>query len=121
MNKNGFTLVEILVTVVLITLLAVFITPKVRTLINNSKDKAYDGIVSTIEDAAKSYTYLNTNTVDTSITSSGYAEVSLLTLQQDGLLEGGLSNPKTGDDISYTNLVRITKTGNKYNYEYMGG
>jgi len=121
MNKNGFTLVEILVTVVLITLLAVFITPKVRTLINNSKDKAYDGIVSTIEDAAKSYTYLNTNTIDISITANGYAEVTLLTLQQNGLLEGGITNPKTSEDISYSDVVRITKTGNKYNYEYMGG
>jgi prepilin-type N-terminal cleavage/methylation domain-containing protein len=121
MNKNGFTLVEILVTVVLITLLAVFITPKVRTLINNSKDKAYDGIVTTIEDAAKSYTYLNTNAIDTLITVDGYAEVTLLTLQQNGLLDGGLSNPNTNEDISYSNVVRITKTGNKYNYEYMGG
>lgn len=121
MKKNGFTLIEILATVVLITMVAVLITPKVRTLINDSKQNAYNGVVSTIEDAAKSYTYLNISTIDNLITANGYAEVTLTTLQQNGLLEGGISNPLTNTDISYTDVVRITKSGNKYNYEYMGG
>ncbi len=121
MKKNGFTLIEIIATVLIITLIGLLVVPQVRTIINDSKDRAYNSVVSTIEDAAKTYVYLNTSSVDTSITSNGYATVTILTLQQEGLLKVDIENPLTGENIASTDVVRITKSDNAYSYEYIGG
>lgn len=120
MKKNGFTLIEITATILILALLTVFIVPKVSTIIKNNKAKICNSIVINAEDAAKMYTYKNTGMVDEGINSNGYFEVSLLTLMQDGLLEVKLENPYTNSAIPNTNVVKITKNGNVYEYTYMG-
>lgn len=120
MRKNGFTLIEMTATVLILALLTVFIVPRVSTMINSNKAKACNSIVTSAEDAAKIYTYKNTNVIDTAITNVGYYEVTLLTLQKDGLLDVKLENPYTNENISNTNVVKITKNGNTYEYTYMG-
>ena len=119
--KKGFTLVELIITVSLIVLIGFIAVPRVRNLISDSKQKAYDSMVYTIEDAAKSYTYLNSSTIDNDITSNGYAEVTILTLQQNGLLKTDLVDPLTNNNVSTSIVVRITKASNLYSFEYMGG
>lgn len=118
--KNGFTLIEITVTVLLLAVLTLFIVPKVSTIITNNKDKACDSIMVSIEDAAESYTYKYTNKVDAGITNNGYFEITLLDLQKEGLLDTDLENPHTNEQVSNTNVVKITKDGNIYKYTYMG-
>ena len=51
MNKKGFTLVEVLVSIVLVTLLAVLATPMVQKAISNSKDKLNEIQEKQIKDA----------------------------------------------------------------------
>jgi len=119
--KKGFTLVELIITVSLIVLIGLVAIPRVRNLITDSKQKAYDSMVDTIEDAAKSYTYLNSSTIDATITANGYAEVTILTLQQNGLLKTELVNPLTNSNVSASVVVKITKNSNLYSFEYMGG
>lgn len=119
MKKNGFTLIELMIAVALIVIISLFVTPKVRTLISNSKEKAYDSMVDTIEDAANSYVYKYTTTVDAAIDLNTYTDITILTLQQEGLLSTDLLNPTTKEAISTSDYVRITKTDNTYNYEYV--
>lgn len=121
MKNKGFTLIELMATIAIIALLAVFLTPVVKNLIDDSNQKAYDSVVDTIEDAAKSYAYLNSASIDSSITTNGYAEVTIETLKESDLLDNKLINPLTKSEISNTDVVRITKSGNKYSCEYMGG
>lgn len=120
MKKNGFTLIELVITVLLIVLVGMLAVPRIRTLISNSKQSGYETIVDTIEDAAQSYTYLNSSTIDALIDSNGYADVTLLTLQQNGLLKTDIINPLTDTEIPTSDMVRITKTGNTYIYNYLG-
>ena len=120
MKKNGFTLIEITATVLLLALLTVFIVPRVNTIINNNKAKACNSIIVNAEDAAEIYTYKNTGVIDASIASNGYFEVTLLTLQKEGLIDVDLENPYTNTSIPNTNVVKITKNGNVYEYTYMG-
>ena len=63
MKKNGFTLVEITVCVVLLVTIFLIVVPKVNTMINNKKKNAYNSLISTVKDAAQAYVYLNVNTV----------------------------------------------------------
>jgi len=120
MKKNGFTLIEITATVLLLALLTLFIVPKVNTIINDNKAKACNSIVISAEEAAKNYTYKYTGIVNTAIQNNGYFEITLLDLQKEGLLEIKLQNPYTDEAIPNTNTVKITKSGNIYEYTYMG-
>ena len=87
MKKNGFTLVEITVCVVLLVTIFLIVVPKVNTMIKQKKQDSYNSLISTIKDAAQAYVYLNVNIVDDAIESQGYYEVSIRTLQENELLE----------------------------------
>ena len=118
--KKGFTLVEIIAVVAILGIIAVLVVPKVSTTILNSKERVCDSIEKSIIDAANSYNYMHSSEVDSSITSNGYFDVTILSLKSEGLLETKLVSPNTNLEISSNNVVRITKNGNVYTYTYMG-
>ena len=118
MKKNGFTLVEITVCVVLLVTIFLLVVPKVNTMINNKKKNAYNSLISTVKDAAQAYVYLNVNIVDDAIESQGYYEVSIRTLQENELLENKLENPLTGKNIPSTSIVKIIKNNEEYIYKF---
>ena len=118
MKKNGFTLVEITVCVVLLVTIFLIVVPKVNTMINNKKKNAYNSLISTVKDAAQTYVYLNVNIVDDAIESQGYYEVSIRTLQENELLENKLENPLTGKNIPSTSIVKIIKNNEEYIYKF---
>ena len=55
MKKNGFTLVEILAVIFILSLLAVIVTPVVTDLIKDSEQSLYDKQVNNIVNAVKKY------------------------------------------------------------------
>ena len=118
-KNKGFTLIEILASIAILMLILLLVTPKVKTTIRESKDKAYANIVTTIEEAAKTYTYKNTGAIDSVIETNGFAMVSLDTLQKNGLLATDITNPYTNEILSSNKGVRITKNGDLYIFEYM--
>lgn len=117
--KKGFTLIELSVVIVLLTIIAVITVPKVASVIKENRQKACDSAIKTIIDAATSYTYKNTNDVDDAIDNDGSFEITLLELQQSELLTNRLENP-FGGTFDTSNTVTITKSGNIYNYVYNG-
>lgn len=120
MKKNAFTLIEVMIVVFLLGLVAVFIVPKINSIINENKLKICNDIVKTIEDAAETYTYKNTNIVDEEIDINGKYEITILKLQQSGLLDTNIIEPFHNSEISTSNIVIITKVDNQYIYEYQG-
>ena len=118
MKKNGFTLVEITVCVVLLVTIFLIVVPKVNTMIKQKKQDSYNSLISTIKDAAQAYVYLNVNIVDDAIESQGYYEVSIRTLQENELLENKLENPLTGKNIPSTSIVKIIKNNEEYIYKF---
>ena len=120
MKKNGFTLIEITAVVLVLSVLTIFVVPKVESIISNNKKKACNSVITSIESAATNYTYLKTGVVDSEILNNGYFEIELIDLQKEGLLKVDIKNPYTNEIISNTNKVKITKTGNVYSYTYMG-
>ena len=122
--KKGFTLIEVTAVVLILAVLAIFIVPKVGSIISNNKDKACASIKKSAEDAAKNYTYLHIEEVDLGITQLGYYNVSVGKLQNEGLLKKNIENPYDGSIIPSTNNVKIEKdkdNENVYIYTYMGG
>ena len=120
MKKNGFTLIEMTAIVLILSVLTVFVVPRVSSIISNNKNKVCKSIVTSIEEAAKNYTYLNSNRVENEIKKNSYFEVTLLDLKKEGLLDIQLENPYTNEEIADTNKVKISKSGNIYSYKYLG-
>lgn len=120
MKKNGFTLIEVTAVVIILALLTVIIVPKVNNTIRKNKEKVCASIKVSAEDGAQTYAYAHINEIDTEIDNNGYAEITLLKLMQEGLMKKELINPYNNEPISTSNVVRITRNGNSYEYLYTG-
>lgn len=120
MNNRGFTLIEITCVILLLGILITFIVPKTTSMIKENKRKTCNSIVTSLEDAANTYTYKNTTLVDNGISSNGYYDISILELQTEGLVKNKLENPLNGDVFDTSNVVRITMENNNYIYTYLG-
>ena len=123
MKKNkGFTLIELIATIVILGLVATIGSYAISTTIKNSKEKNYELLIANIESAAEMYyqdcKYVSMCTFQNP-GSSEYLQVSLNTLLANGFLtsnktksqSGKLYNPKTDDEISECTII-IQKTTN---------
>ena len=119
MNNRGFTLIEITCVILLLGILVIFIVPKTTSIIKENKRKTCNSIVTSLEDAANTYTYKNTTLVDNGISSNGYYDISILELQTEGLVKNKIENPLNGDVFDTSNVVRITMENNSYIYTYI--
>lgn len=86
-DNNGFTLVELIVTIAILGLLSVTIGMSITNMLNKQTDKKYDQYVETIEEAACLYAETNS---DCNFKS---CRVTLKTLIEKGLLSKDLVNP----------------------------
>jgi len=64
MNRKGFTLVEVIAVVVIITVLSIILIPNVTKLINKEKNEARDSVEKTILTAAKSFVTDNRQNIE---------------------------------------------------------
>lgn len=120
MKNKGFTLIEVLAVVIILALFALILVPKANSIIKGNKIKACNSVINTIHSSAEQYLQLNYSSINDIIESNVYAEITIGTLIDAGLLEKDLTNPITFEPIARTSLVRITKNGASYNYEVMG-
>ena len=103
MNNKGFTLVELLATLVILALVMSIGTVSIIAIVNNAKAKNYDLLVKNIKDAAELYyqecRYSNNSGISCVTTGESY-QISLGDLVTYGYLKG---NSK--DDNSAYSLV----------------
>ena len=84
--KKGFTLVEVLAVIVVLSIIAVIIFPKISNSTSKAKDKAYDVQINALKEAAKKYVVTkNTNALpsDANVVSC----ISFSTLMMEGIIE----------------------------------
>lgn len=113
-KKRGFTLVELLAVLVVLSVLAVIATPIVQTTLKNNRQKAYGVFVEQVKDYAKDYLYKNTELIpDNNMT----VNIDFETLKKDGLLQINVENPNTGNIVSNQSYVSVTGSGNNYDYD----
>lgn len=112
--KNGFTLIEIIAAIAILGIILLLVIPEMAKIVDDKKVSACNSISKTIEDAAQSYVYFNTDIVDSAILSDNQFEISISALQSEGLLDTDLVNPITDENI--TGSIIITKNDNQYIY-----
>ncbi len=126
MKNKGFTLVELISIIALLGLIALIAVPNVNTMINDSREKAYNEQIRAIEESAR--TYMSKNSLELPDQTEGnYKCVSIAKLKKAGLLsDEDIKNPKykkssklaTEMNETFNGSVLVTFKGNKYTYQY---
>lgn len=71
MNKNGFTLVELMITVAIILIVTLLITPRINKIVADNRNKGYKEIEKRLEEAAAKYIheeYISSDATNITIT-----------------------------------------------------
>ena len=109
--KKGFTLVELIVVIVLLSLISVFTFPSINKVINERKEKLYNIQVENIKASAESY--INKNNL---FSTNDKVIVTLCELKQNGFTDENIKDPRTGLLISDNSMVIALKNTNEYTF-----
>lgn|SRR5574344_964366 len=111
--KKGFTLVEVIGILVLLTIVFSITFPVVTGVLNNSKEKLYNDQIGLIEGAAESYAILHAIT-----NNSGYL-VTLTALQDEDFLKGSdVVDPRNNAPLTGCVLIEYNATTFAYTTTY---
>jgi len=116
--KKGFTLIEVLATVVILGVLVLIVYPTVNGVIKESREKAYQTQINTIVTEAKKWAADHTDLLnDTSyklqiseLINSGYIQNT-----ENGILE----DPRDRSELTGCVLISWNDAYNQYIYEYI--
>lgn len=114
MKKDGFTLIEMLGVLVILSLLALLIAPVITKVVRNNKQKLYDVQIETIEKAAKDYA---TKNMDILPEEGSTSAITLGQLKKAGLVQMEIRNPITKELFSDDLVVEIRNTNHQYIYK----
>ena len=116
MKNRGFTLVELLGVIVILSIIAVITVPLVQRTILENTEEVYNDQVLSFERAARNYT---NSAVYNMTRCEPSCSISLKELQEKGYLPSGdIINPKTDEKFDMENVVDITYSGKKFSYNY---
>ena len=120
MKKKGFTLIELIATLIIVGIIALIAYPVVNSTIKNSKQKSYNDQVELIIEANKKLGLKNTDLLPEDDETS---KIYLNTLIQEGLLKNvsneGLINPLDDTIMDGCVVIKYSSEYNQYTYEYI--
>lgn len=112
--KKGFTLVELLGALVILSILLLIVFTAVSGIIKNSMNTVYNKQINSILSGAYDYTLKYPNELPKEKNEIKY--ISLLKLQKNGFVDE-LINPKTKELFPIDLVVQIKYTGGNYKYD----
>ena len=115
MNKKGFTLVELLGVLVVLSVILMIAFPLITTYINKSKQKAYDTQMEIIMTGLKNYA--NEHKEVLPVNDADYVTFTLGQLKSLGIANNSVVNPLDGKEIDNSMEFKIIKDGSKYTYQ----
>lgn len=111
-SKKGFTLVEVLAVVIIISILIAIVVPNIFSSVDKAKIKSYNILIETFKDNTKLYISRHQEIVDATILVDGHYLLTLDDLYQDKLIKNPIIDPRTNENISLTKTLLITKDNN---------
>ena len=115
MNKKGFTLVELLGVLVVLSVILMIAFPLITTYINKSKQKAYDTQMELIITGLKDYAIDHKEVLP--VNDTDYVTFTLGQLKALGIVNNSVVNPLDGKEIDDSMEFKIVKDGSKYTYQ----
>ena len=106
MNKKAFTLVELLAAIVIMGILITVVSVIIVKKVNETKEEAYDQLITSIELAAKNYVIDNGDEL-VQYKTNDWVEISLDTLVNNEYLDN-IRNPKTKSNLPISDIVYVT-------------
>ena len=119
-NKKGFTLIEIIAIIILLSVIALITYPVINNLISDSKDELYDKQISELVRLSNTWVTKNITKLKTI---DGYTyNLSFDELYEQGFVsDEQVKNPKTGQKLSGCMKVTYNPSNNGYNVIYDEG
>ena len=114
MNRKGFTLIEIITVLVILTVLVLTISPIIINRVNSSREKAYKIQISNIKKAAEDWAASPKNIASIPEREGEVLTLNLADLKIGGYLDVDVKNPLTNKSFPNDMLITITKKGNQY-------
>lgn len=117
MKNRGFTLVELLGVIIILSLLLMVIVPSVVSSIQNGQENADESTTNSIVLAARNWLSDNRDIVENN---SPYT-ITVATLKSEGYLEGDITLPSKGCSLNSASVtITATEKANntKYDYKY---
>lgn len=116
MNKRGFTLIELIVTIVIMALILILVMPSITALVSNNEERQYEYYADSLMEAAKVYVDKEGEDINP-IGEKNWIGCVDITYQD--LMDADLINPFTEENIDCSDAtVRYTRTENSSNYSY---
>ena len=114
MNKRGFTLIEIIAIIILLSVIALITYPVINNLITDSKEKLYEKQINELERLSNTWVTKNINKLKTK---DGYVyDLSFEELNEQGFTsDKQIKNPKTGKNL--TGCMKVTYNSSKNGYD----
>ena len=107
-NKNGFTLIEIIVTIGIMAVIGLVISTNMIGLFSSEEDKEYEAFIKRIEEAACTYVETNWDSNKRSSCKSSNCTVTINELIQSGLVEENLKDPNTKELVSNSTKYNVS-------------
>lgn len=105
-NKKGFTLVELLVTIVLLGIVAGIVIFNLTSVKSSSQKEEYERYVAAVKAAANVYATENKSVFDELYTDKAFIYIKVGTLIDNGYLSETLTNPYTNQHIGRDELIK---------------
>lgn len=122
-NDNGFTLVELLVTVALLGALSLIVGLGVSNMLRHQKEKQFDDYTEQLEKAGCVYAEHNTLTASVCGSNAASCQIKFSALVTAGLIEKDLTNPSTQKRVieDNTSYIQINWSNNERTCKYEEG
>lgn len=117
MNKKGFTIIELLVTIAIIISLTAIVVVAVLNISNKNKEQAYERVKEQVIGAGESFFETNEYLFDT-LADGTSGRITVGKLVKDDYLNK-VTNPKDGKEVNYCDYVEVKKTGNTFTTKYV--
>jgi prepilin-type N-terminal cleavage/methylation domain-containing protein len=114
MNRKGFTLIELIAVIVVISILLLIVVPNVTNILQDKKQTMYDNSVNEIEKVAAQYVSFNPNL----ITDNTPYNIQLTTLCTEKFISCPIRNPLTEGNFSGYITVDEDENG-RYTYNFV--
>ncbi len=107
-KRQGFTLVELLVTIVLLGIIGGIVIYNMTNISVNTKESDYDRFIAEVKSASSVYADMYPEAFNELYVSRAYIYITLNDLVSRGLLDEDLENPFTNEKIDLKELVKAS-------------
>lgn len=114
MKNKGFTLVELLAVLAILSVVTLIAVPTVDLTIKKQRENLYKSQIRTIKDGMKTFGVDNVELLPK--TNGDVLELNIGFLKVTGFLDEELKNPKTRKCFPNDIMLTIKRTGNNYEY-----